>query len=103
MREAHPTDGWQVDANIENNILFRQAQSTEEREEVANTCSVDLNIQTPIIIEDINNGVDEAYGAAPTRLYVVGTDGLVTYHGRVGPHFLDFDEWDQAIKDTIAS
>ena len=98
MREAHPTDGWQVDANVESNILFRQHQTNEEREEVATTCTLDLNIVTPTLIEDIDNQVDEAYGAAPTRVYVIGKDGLVTYHGGAGPHFVDMDEWEDAIK-----
>ena len=34
VREAHPTDGWQVDANVEEGILFRQHQSIEERDGV---------------------------------------------------------------------
>ena len=33
VQEAHPTDGWQVDSNIQNRILYRQHQSFDEREE----------------------------------------------------------------------
>lgn len=36
-------------------------------------------------------------GAAPERLYLIGADGCVAYHGGAGPHFFDLDAWDQAI------
>ncbi len=101
VREAHPTDGWQVDRNIENQVLFRAHQDFAERESVAGSCSLGLNIALPMLIEEMDNGVDEAYGAAPVRLYVVDAQGQVAYHGGAGPHFLDPDEWGQAIK-TVA-
>ena len=80
VREAHPTDGWQVDANIEEGILFRQHQSIEERDEAAGSCTVGLQTQLPTLIEGIDNGIDDAYGAAPVRQYLIGKDGVVTYH-----------------------
>ena len=101
LREAHPTDGWQVDANVEYGILFRQHQSIEEREEAAGSCAVGIKIQLPMLIGEIDNGTDDAYGAAPVRQYVVGKVGKVTYQGRTGPHFLDLDDWEKAIKATI--
>ena len=70
LREAHPTDGWQVDANVADNILFCQHQSLEEREEVAGSCVLGLQIETPTLIEEIDNGIDDAYGTAPVRQYI---------------------------------
>ena len=32
VQEAHPTDGWQTDSNIEEGVLFRQHRSYTERE-----------------------------------------------------------------------
>ena len=101
VQEAHPTDGWQVESNVENNVLFRQHQSYEEREEVASTCSLDLGMSIPILVEEMDNGVDEAYGAAPERFYLIGVDGRVAYHGGAGPHFFDPDEWEAAIQDAV--
>ena len=101
VQEAHPTDGWQVESNVENNVLFRQHQSYEEREEVASTCSLDLRMSIPILVEEMDNGVDEAYGAAPERLYLIGADGRVAYHGGAGPHFFDLDEWEAAIRADV--
>ena len=47
VQEAHPTDGWQTESNVAEGILFRQHQSFEDREEAANTCSLDLHIPCP--------------------------------------------------------
>lgn len=102
VQEAHPTDGWQTDSNIQEGVLFRQHRSYEEREEVAQTCSIDLHIGLPILIEEMDNAIDEAYGAAPERLYLVGADGRVAYHGGAGPHFFDLDEWEAAIGQCVS-
>ena len=102
VQEAHPTDGWQTDSNVEEGVLFRQHQSYAEREEAAQSCSIGLHIGLPIIIEEMDNAIDEAYGAAPERLYLVDVDGKVAYHGGAGPHFFDLDEWEQAIRDCAA-
>ena len=101
-REAHPTDGWQVDTSVEDGILFRQHQSVEERDEAAGSCTVGFQIRLPTLIEGIDNGIYDAYGAAPVRQYVIGKDGGATYHGGTGPHFLDLDDWLEAIKSTIS-
>ena len=57
VQEAHPTDGWQVDANVSDSVYFRQHQSYEEREEVAGTCTLDLKISVPTLVEEINNEI----------------------------------------------
>jgi len=101
VQEAHPTDGWQVDSNVQKGILYRQHQSFDEREAVAHACSMDLHIPLPILVEEIDNVIDEAYGAAPERLYVIGADGRVAYQGGAGPHFFDLDEWEQAIETCV--
>ena len=100
-REAHPTDGWQSERNIKDNVLLRQHQSAQEREEAAGTCSRDIHISVPILIEEMDNTSNEACGAAPVRLYLIGADGKVAYHGGAGPHFLDPSEWEQAIKAAV--
>ena len=98
VQEAHPTDGWQVDSNVDENILFRQHQSFQERDEAAQSCTIDLQIRVPTLVEDMDNAIDEAYGAAPERLYLIGKDGKVVYHGGAGPHFFDLEELDQALQ-----
>ncbi|MCH8988791.1 MAG: hypothetical protein IIA92_08280 [Chloroflexi bacterium] len=102
VQEAHPTDGWQVEPNIDENILFRQHQNYEEREEAAQSCTIGLHISLPTLVEEMDNAIDEAYGAAPERLYLIGKDGRVVYHGGAGPHFFDLDELDEALQGLEA-
>ena len=103
VQEAHATDGWQTKSNLTEGILFRQHQSFEEREEVAQICSLDLHFALPVLIEEMDYAIDEAYGAAPERLYLIGADGRVAYQGGAGPHFFDLDEWAEATKECLAA
>ena len=64
---------------------------------------MDLKISIPVLVEEFNNGTDEAYGAALERLYLMGADGKVAYKGGAGPHFFDLDEWEQAIEECLKS
>ena len=103
VQEAHPTDGWQVESNIRDDVFYRQNQSLDEREEVAQSCTIGLHISIPTVIEEVDNAIDEAYGAAPERLYLSGKDGRVAYHGGAGPHFFDLDELEEAIQGMEAN
>ena len=82
-------------------ILFPQHQSYAEREAVATTCRLDLHLSIPVLVEEMDNAMDEAYGAAPERLYLIGVDGRVAYHGGAGPHFFDLEAWEQAIAASV--
>ena len=102
IQEAHPTDGWQVDSNVQEEVYYRQHQSYDEREEVAQSCTIGLHISIPTLVEEMDNAIDEAYGAATERLYLIGKDGKVLYHGGAGPHFFDLGELDEAIEKMAA-
>lgn len=102
MQEAHPTDGWQVESNVQDSVLYRQHQSYGEREEAAQTCTIGLQISMPTVVEEMDNVIDEAYGAATERLYLIGKDGKVVYHGGAGPHLFDLDEFEEAIQKMEA-
>src|SRR6266508_4142290 len=101
VQEAHPTGGWQTERNVAEGILFRQHQSYAERETVAATCSLELHLSIPVLVEEMDKAIDEAYGAAPERLYLIGVDGRVSYQGGAGPHFFDLDAWEQAIAASV--
>ena len=102
VQEAHPTDGWQVESNVKDEVFYRQHQSFDEREEVAQSCAIGLHISIPTLVEEMDNAIDEAYGAAPERLYLISKDGKILYHGGVGPHLFDLDELDEAIQKMVA-
>ena len=101
VQESHPTDGRQSDSNVTEGVLFRQHQSFDEREEVAQTCSLNFHIILPVLVEEMDNVIDEAYGAALERLYLIDVDGRVAYHGGADPLFFDLDVWEHAIEICV--
>ena len=97
IREAHPTDGWQMEANIAQAVLFAQPTTSNEREAVAAACSRDLDLTIPALLDDMQNTADELYRGWPERLYVLGPDGRVTYQGAKGPYGFNPDELEEAL------
>ena len=89
IKEAHPTDGWQVVSNLENHVEYAQPQTFAARQEVAVACAVGLRLSIPTLLDGIDNAADQAYQGWPERLYVVSTDGRVAYQGGKGPYGFD--------------
>ncbi len=102
VQEAHPTYVWQLESNFKDEVFYRQHQSFDEREEAAQSCAISLHTSIPTLVEEMDNAIDEAYGAAPERLYLISKDGKILYHGGVGPHLFDLDELDEAIQMMVA-
>ncbi len=73
--------------------LSRSKASTElydpktmgERRQVARSCEVSLRHGITTLVDDIDDPVNRAYAAMPTRLYLVGVNGFVAYAGGLGP------------------
>ena len=101
IREAHPTDAWQVEANEREGVLFTQPTTFEERIEVANACSVRLDMSIPTLVDDMGNSTDLKYYALPDRLYLVGKDGRIAFQGAPGPFGFIAAELEQAIADSL--
>ena len=64
---------------------FKDPETVFERFQIASTCVADLDISIPCLIDDMENTAARAYKAHPDRLYVVGKDGRIAYHGGPGP------------------
>ena len=99
--EAHPTDGWQVNMNVDDDVLFADPTSDDERTEVATACALRLNIEMPVVIDPIDDRLASAYGALPDRLYLIGTDGRIAYQGEPGPWGFKPPELEAAITSTL--
>jgi hypothetical protein len=85
IREAHPTDEWQVESNESEKILFAQPTTFAARTEIAQVCSLKLELPIPTLVDDMENSTDRKYYALPDRLYLIGSDGRVAYRGGPGP------------------
>jgi type I thyroxine 5'-deiodinase len=85
IQEAHPIDAWQLDDNVQDNVLYANPKTTEERTDVAGVCVVKLGIEMPALIDGADNKVEQDYTGWPDRLYVIDRDGRVAYKSAAGP------------------
>ncbi len=97
IQEAHSTDGWQIAINEQEEVLFEQPKSAEEREAVAKACAVGLKLSIPTLIDEMTNEVDRAYAALPDRLYLIDAEGRVAYRSGPGPMGFKPQELETAI------
>jgi hypothetical protein len=85
IREAHPSDVWQMSSNIRDKVVFVDPKTIEERTAVAESCVRKLGIKIPALVDQIGDGVEAAYTGWPDRLYLIGRDGLVKFKSPPGP------------------
>jgi len=81
IEEAHPTDGWALPGNHE----ISQHRTLEDRLAAAaklNDRSLPDNMT--LVVDNMSNELNRAYGAIPERLYVV-QNGVVELEGGRGP------------------
>jgi len=96
--EAHPTDVWQMESNVKENVLFASPKNEEEREYVAGACVRKLGIKFPAVIDGFDNTTEKAYTGWPDRLYLIGSDGKVLYKSKPGPFGFKPEQLEAAIK-----
>ena len=103
IREAHPTDEWQVESNESEGVLFTQPKTLDERSGIAQACSLSLKLSIPTLIDEMENSTDLKYYALPDRLYLIGRDGRVAYRGGPGPFGFVAAELERAIEDYLGA
>ena len=101
IREAHPTDGWHSKANEREKILITQPKTLQERNKVAKKMCSTLKITLPPLVDSIDNKVNNAYNAAPDRLYLIGKNGKVLYKSERGPRGFKPKGLEAAIKKVV--
>jgi type I thyroxine 5'-deiodinase len=102
IKEAHPTDGVQSAANLDDDILYTQPTTEDERAEIAGVCMLRYNFSFPMLLDNMTDEANDHYNALPERLYVLDPDGTIAYKGGMGPHCFDVDEFEEAIMAAIA-
>jgi hypothetical protein len=99
--EAHPTDVWQMQSNVRDNVLFSSPKDEVERAYVAGACVRKLGIKFPALVDGFDNRVETAYTGWPDRLYLIGKGGRVLYKSKPGPFGFHPDDLAQAIKTSL--
>jgi type I thyroxine 5'-deiodinase len=113
MREAHPIDGWWLGGGLLGLLLKMKGTKAikdvydpgtiEERKQVATRCSSELEYGFPTLVDEMDDPVNKAYAAMPTRIYLVGVDGKVVYAGGLGPFGFKPRELKVAIEKLLSS
>jgi hypothetical protein len=112
IREAHPVDGWWLGSGIIGLALklkrskaatdVYDPRTMDERTKVAARCDLELKHNIPTLVDDMDDSVNRAYAATPTRLYLVGVDGRVAYAGGLGPFGFKPRELRDAIERVLS-
>ncbi len=103
INEAHPDDGWQIKVNLDADIIHNQPTTIEERSDIAEVCQLDLRLNMPVLLGDIENETDLSYAARPVRLFVLDEDGVIVHRSGVGPRDLDVEGALAAIEKIAGS
>ena len=112
IREAHPIDGWWLGGGLSGWMLklygakaatdVYDPKTIEERRAIAGKCEDALKYGIRTYVDEMDDPVNRAYAAWPTRLYLVGLDGRVAYAGGLGPFGFKPPELRAAIAEYLA-
>jgi len=111
IREAHPIDGWWLGRRLTKRPVKRYApkvamdyydpRDLDDRRTVAGDCVNALEYDIPTFVDHMDDRVNNAYAAWPTRLYLVGLDGRVVYAGGMAPYNYKPAEFKAAIENYL--
>ena len=99
--EAHPSDVWQMQSNVKDNVVFASPRNLDERGEVANSCVRKLGIKFPAVLDNFDNSTETAYTGWPDRLYLIDQQGRVVYKSKPGPFGFHPDDLRTAIAKLV--
>ena len=85
IKEAHPTDEWQMDSNVTEGVCYPQPTNLADRVRIANDFAHRFHYDIPMVVDPIENPANQAYAGWPERLYVVDENGTIVYKGKPGP------------------
>ena len=85
VREAHPTDEWQMKSNVKEDVCYAQPKTLEQRVAIANDFIQRMKYPVPFGIDEMNNSANDAYAAWPERIYIIDENGRIAYRGGMGP------------------
>ncbi len=87
--------------NLDDDVVFYQPKTMEERAQVAEACMLRLELVLPTLLDDMDNSTDRSYAAHPERLYVIDRQGAVAFQSGPGPFGFDVASWEQAIETIV--
>jgi hypothetical protein len=99
IREAHPSDIWQMAVNVREKVVYESPRNAGERVDVAGMCVRNLGIEMPALVDGFDNATDTAYSGWPDRLYVIGRDGRIAYKSGPGPFGFEPEDMERVLRE----
>lgn len=101
IKEAHPTDEWQMKSNETEGVCYPQPVTLADRLAIANDFVVRHKYAIPLYVDHLDNKADELYAGWPERFYIVDEQGLIAYKGKTGPFGFEPDEVDAFLEARL--
>tara|TARA_R110002096_G_scaffold123067_13_gene266399 strand:+ start:55 stop:423 length:369 start_codon:yes stop_codon:yes gene_type:complete len=101
INEAHPDDGWQVEMNVDADVIHDAPTTLDERADLAEMCVLRLNLKVPMLLDDMSDTVDGLYHALPERLYLLDAGHRIVWRTVTGPRGFDPDAWANEIRKLV--
>jgi len=92
-----------MDSNRQEQIVFRQPTTFEQRQALAKILVGRLKYRSPVAIDGMDNAADKAFAGWPERIYVVGRGGRVVFKGDMGPFGFKPEEAQKSLAEYLAS
>ena len=103
ISEAHPSDVWQTDSNIKDKVVFASPKTEEDRAFIAGACVRKLGIEFPAVLDELGNSTEQAYTGWPDRIYLIDSQGRITYKSQPGPFGFKPDLLATALVHTLGA
>ena len=99
IKEAHPQDEWQMDANEREAVCYAQPRTLAQRLAIATDFVKRFDYGIPVLVDSMENRADALYAGWPERFYVVDENGRIAYRGKPGP----FGYKPEEVEDWLAA
>jgi hypothetical protein len=101
IAEAHTTDGWQLQANLDDGVLLANHVTIEDRFAAAHAGVARLRLTMPMLVDDLDDAVSDAFAAWPERIYLIDGDARIAHVGGPGPFEFDPDASAAALEELL--
>jgi hypothetical protein len=101
VKEAHPDDGWQMEANRRSGVIYNTPKNLQERARVASDCVKSLKFDFPCLLDDMQNSVQQLYKGFPARTCLVNKEGKIIYLTKGSPRGVNAQELEAELKRFV--
>ena len=101
VHEAHGDDGWQSTINERDRISVPPVKTIEDKQHNAALCLRRLALSLPAVVDGMDRGVETAYRAWPSAVYLVAPEGTIRWRSRLGEQEFSADEMRAALDDAL--